>query len=184
MYKTERYSADVTVDKILKNYVNVEHFIEFCKNCGEYNKNWSCPEHDFDPKTIWSKYNKFHIVAIKIVFDDVLADKEFTPEEISKILKDSIELERTQLEKRMRDLEHALPESMALSAGSCNLCGKNDCKKISGKPCCHPKQMRYSIESLGGNVSEITKDFWGIDIKWIEDGKLPEYFTLVCGLLM
>ena len=43
--------------------------------------------------------------------------------------------------------------------------------------------MRYSIEALGGNVGKTVHDLLGIELEWIEEGKVPSYFVLVGGLL-
>ena len=53
----------------------------------------------------------------------------------------------------------------------------------SGKPCVHPDEMRYSIESLGGDVVKTAAELLGTEIKWAASGELPEYFLLVGGLL-
>ena len=44
--------------------------------------------------------------------------------------------------------------------------------------------MRYSIESLGGNVGLTIEKLMGIQLEWMEEGKLPHHFVLVCGLLI
>lgn len=44
-------------------------------------------------------------------------------------------------------------------------------------------RMRYSIESLGGNVSKLCKDLLGISLEWGKGGEPPEHITLVVGLL-
>ena len=43
--------------------------------------------------------------------------------------------------------------------------------------------MRYSIESIGGNVGLTLGKLMGIELEWMEEGRLPHYFVLVCGLL-
>ena len=80
-------------------------------------------------------------------------------------------------------MENQCPGSVSLSAGSCSLCGKGNCTRPSGKPCRYPEKMRYSIESLGGNVGKTVHDLLGIELEWIEEGKVPSYFVLVGGLL-
>ena len=53
----------------------------------------------------------------------------------------------------------------------------------SGRPCRCPEKMRYSIEALGGNVAETAERYLHKPLLWIEDGRMPDYLTLVCGLL-
>ena len=43
--------------------------------------------------------------------------------------------------------------------------------------------MRYSIESLGGNVGLTVSKLMGIELEWMEEGKIPSYFVLAGGLL-
>lgn len=44
--------------------------------------------------------------------------------------------------------------------------------------------MRYSIESLGGNVGLTIEKLMGIHLEWMEEGRLPHHFVLVSGLLL
>ena len=78
-------------------------------------------------------------------------------------------------------LEQSLPGSFSLSAGECEEC--EHCTRPEGKPCRKPDKLRYSIESLGGNVGKTISRLCGIEIEWIEEGKIPEHFVLVGGLL-
>ena len=58
------------------------------------------------------------------------------------------------------------------------------CTRPDGQPCRYPDTMRYSIEALGGNVGLTVQKLLGIQLEWMEEGKLPSYFVLVGGLLM
>jgi predicted metal-binding protein len=78
-------------------------------------------------------------------------------------------------------MESHSPGSLSLSAGSCQLC--EGCTRPCGAPCRHRDQLRYSIESLGGNVGKTITDLCGIELEWIEEGKLPKHMVLVGGLL-
>ena len=49
MYTTEHFEKEVRIDEYLKNYVNVEEFIQYCRECPNYGNVWSCPPYDFDP---------------------------------------------------------------------------------------------------------------------------------------
>lgn len=79
--------------------------------------------------------------------------------------------------------EAEYPGSVSLSAGSCTICGENNCTKKDGAPCRFPEKMRYSIEALGGNVGLTASRLLGIDLQWITEGQVPDYFVLVGGLL-
>ena len=43
--------------------------------------------------------------------------------------------------------------------------------------------MRYSIESLGGEVDRAIEEIFGYEILYAHDGKLPKYLIFVGGLL-
>lgn len=189
IYTTERYEAVVSVDHYLEKYVDVETFLQACKACPNYEKIWSCPSYDFDVIEYWKKYNTLELVAIKIIFDEAVAGKQLTKEEQEDITKNSIWEVKAQLSAELYEKEKALPGSISLSAGSCTLCKDADalsegfCTRLEGKPCRFPDKMRYSIESLGGNVGATLSELMEIELEWIQEGRIPSYFVLVSGLL-
>ena len=89
---------------------------------------------------------------------------------------------KQELSDELLEKEKEYKGSISLSAGSCIRCGGN-CTRKEKKPCRFPEKLRYSIESLGGNVGLTISRLMGIKLEWIEEGKLPSYFVLVCGLL-
>ena len=44
--------------------------------------------------------------------------------------------------------------------------------------------MRYSVESLGGNVGLTVQKLLHLHLEWIEENRLPHHFILVNGLLL
>jgi predicted metal-binding protein len=173
MYTIERSEKAIKVDEYIEGYVNVEEFLEYCKECRNYEAVWSCPSYDFDPEDYWKEYDEFLVVARKIIFGpDVDVERSF---EIMHEVKNDMSLELYELEKEY-------PGSISLSAGSCSMC-KEGCIRTEGLPCRYPDKMRYSIESLGGNVGKTVSKLMGYELEWVEEGKLPSYFVLVGGLL-
>ncbi|MBR5128978.1 MAG: DUF2284 domain-containing protein [Firmicutes bacterium] len=173
MYNIERSEKTIKVDEYIKGYVNVEEFLQYCKECKNYEAVWSCPSYNFNPEDYWKEYDEFLIVARKIIFGpDVDVARSF---EIMYEVKDDMSRELYELEKEY-------PGSISLSAGSCSMC-KEGCTRIEGLPCRYPDLMRYSIESLGGNVGKTVSKLMGYELEWVEEGKLPSYFVLVGGLL-
>lgn len=73
---------------------------------------------------------------------------------------------------------------VSLSSGACLHCKNAECTRLSGKPCRFQDKMRYSIESLGGNVGKTVTKYLKQELQWVEEGKLPEYFMLIYGLLI
>lgn len=182
MITTRRYEAEITVDKYLDKYVDIEQFEAKCKECPNYSKIWSCPEFDFDPKAYWKKYHDLFLLALKIKPDDKYRGLCFEGEELDRILKETLNKGKELLTGELAVWEKKMPGSVALSAGSCILCDGR-CARAEGQPCKHPDEMRYSIESLGGNVGKTITDLMGLELLWMEEGRIPEYFVLVGGLL-
>lgn len=181
MYTTQRYEAKVAVDHYIKEYVDVEGFLEACRACRNYNNVWSCPPYDFDVIEYWQKFNVLELTAVKIIFDEGYAGRQFEQEELEKITREAIGAVKAQLTQELYEREKEIPGSVSLSAGNCSLC--NLCSRSAGEPCRHAEDMRYSIESLGGNVGLTTEKIMGLELEWMEEGRLPNYFVLVCGLL-
>lgn len=174
MYVLEKFEKMIPVKDYLRDYVNIEEFLGCCRRCPNFDRLWSCPGYDFDPEEYWKVYSNLRLLGYKINFDGTETEKK------------SLEI-MAEVKGRMADelfeMEKTFPGSISLSAGSCSACGKDNCTRPSGKPCRHPEKMRYSIESLGGNVGKTVHDLLGIELEWIEEGKVPSYFVLVGGLL-
>lgn len=171
--KIETFENTIKVDEYIEKYVNVAEFLEYCKECGNYGKKWSCPEYDFDPLDYWKKYDELHVVGKKMILEE---DEKEQYENLILQLQDD-------MTKEFYAEEEKQPGSISLCAGSCRICGENNCSKKIGEPCRYPDKMRYSIESLGGNVGLTASRLLGIELEWIEEGKLPNYFVLVGGIL-
>ncbi len=174
MYTLERFQKKISVEEYIRGYVNVAEFLGYCRQCPNYDKVWSCPGHDFDPEEYWRDYSSLNLLGYKINFDGTETE--------NRSLEIMAEVKK-QLTEELFEMENAHPGSVSLSAGSCSTCGKGSCTRPSGKPCRYPDKMRYSIEALGGNVGKTVHDLLGIELEWIEEGKVPSYFVLVGGLL-
>ena len=178
MVEIKKLTADVDVDEFVENYVDIERFMGLCEECENYGKNWNCPPFDFDVMEVWNSFNKLKIIAFKLDFSDEELNMEYSDKELEFILK---RLERMKV-KLMNDI-YALESETAygLFLGNCNLCMK--CTREFGMPCKMPFKMRYSIESLGGNVDQLIEDVFGFKILYAKDNHLPEYLIFVGGLL-
>lgn len=180
MYKTKSHVVITATEDYIENYVDVPKFLGYCKKCDSYGKNWSCPEFNFDAKELWKKYKYVYIIGTKIIFNkDVInsLDEDVAKEQMQEALWQE---KKTLLEKLWK-LEEDYPGALSLSAGSCKLCPK--CQRQIDRSCIHPDKMRYSIESIGGDVGKTLSKLLGIELQWAKDGKLPEYYTLVSGFL-
>lgn len=183
MYKVKNFQAEIPVLEYFEKYVDIPTFLECCKVCPNYDKTWSCPSYDFDVETYWKKHKTLFLTGRQMIFDEELVGRTCTQDELDKIVEDVVLKERSLLSEELFKLEETAPGSISLSAGSCSICGKGRCTRAGGEPCRFPDKMRYSIESLGGNVGKTISDLFHIELEWIEEGRLPAHFVLVCGLL-
>ena len=180
-YTVERYEADVPVEEYVESCVDVPTFLECCKQCGNYETVWSCPSYDFDPEDYWRRYDNFHLIGVKICFPREMTEKTYGKDELGTLVQETLWAEKKKLTAELMEMEKENPGSVSLSAGSCMNC--KPCTRPMGEPCRFPDKMRYSIESIGGNVGLKVTKYLKQELLWMEEGRLPEYFILVCGLL-
>lgn len=173
-YHIREMTAETTVAVFVEGFVRVEKFLPFCRQCDSYNTRWTCPPFDFDPMTVWRSYTGLRLYA-RVLQADV---PEQPLEGALNALKQEKQLYRTQLQQ----WERATPDSQMLLAGTCHECPV--CEKARGRPCRKPELLRYSIEALGGDVEGCLQHYFHRPMLWGRDGKAPDYFVLVGGLLL
>lgn len=181
-YTTEIKEASLSVNDFLERFVDVEKFLGYCKECQNYNVHCSCPPFDFDPMELWKQYRELKAVGLKIVFDADFAGTELGHDQWMALYEETIRKESFGLYKKLRKEEEAGEGRFLLNPGSCAVCGEKGCDRRKA-PCAHPEKRRYSIEALGGNVPAVSKEILGVELQWIEDGKVPPYLHLVGGML-
>ena len=182
MYTTESCTTSIAVSDYKKRYIDIPTFTEYCKACPNYDRLWSCPPYTFDVEAFWNQFQTLDLFAVKIIYNDNYAGKQFSEHKIADIMRQSLNVEKARMSQALFRLEEKFPGSVSLSAGSCSLCHDN-CTRPDGLPCRYPDKLRYSIESLGGNVGLTLSQCMGIDLEWMEEGRLPPSFVLVSGLL-
>lgn len=173
-YSLRKLSAEIPLRNYLEDCVNVPRFLACCKECGNYGHVWSCPPYDFDPMDIWNQYATIRLYGRMLL-----------PQPQSQDIDDALRalrLEKEQLLKELLFAETQFPGSLALTAGSCSVCAI--CSRKSGGACRFPEKMRYSIESLGGDVGLTADRYLGQPLLWIKDAKLPKHLMLVGALLI
>lgn len=186
-YIIDVYECELPVKNFVEKYVKPDVFIEFCKECSSYGKIWSCPPYNFDVKDYWLAHEMVRFIAYKIQYKK--------PEEVTSY--EYLAQAKGILQDYLKKLESEVPGSALLSAGSCTLCAPDTpgadfrvgcpddwCQRLLGKPCIRPNDIRYSVESLGGDVVATLKDLLDLEIKWSDGDKLPEYHILLGGLLV
>ena len=183
-YRVEEFEAEAVVADYVESCVNVEEFLECCKACHNYEHVWSCPPFDFSPEEYWKRYDKLYLRARKILFSEEMLKRDYTSEELEEITRQVMGREKEKLGELLFSMERENPGSISLWAGRCRQCGQTGCSRETGEACKHPDKLRYSIEALGGNVGLTITKYLGQQLIWMEEGKLPEYFMLVGGLLV
>ena len=172
-YFVQSMERMVPIAEYLAACVDVEKFVGYCKACGNYSRRWSCPQFDFDPLDLWKRYQAIHIHA-RILTPISGVDMA--------IMMEGMRREKEKLMDALLKMEQDTPGSLALSAGGYSLCGS--CTRPEGKPCRRPERMRYSVDALGGDLSETMEQYFQRPIRWSRNGEVPEYLTLVGGLLV
>jgi predicted metal-binding protein len=171
-YSVEYFSARLPLGEFLGAFVDVPRFLSFCEGCPDFGGRWSCPPYDFDPLDYWGGFSEIEVFVSQI----------FPEGDTHEAHMECFRAEKRRLTELLMAKEAENPGSRHLSAGNCALCEK--CTRPDGLPCRRPDDMRYSIESLGGDVVGVVQKLFGIELKWAKDGKLPEYYTLTTGLLL
>ena len=194
-YEIRQYEAEAAVSEYVDRCVDIPYFLGLCRQCENYGKVWSCPPYDFDPLEYWGRYETLRVIGRKIIIPDELRERVLTPAEQEAIPASILWDEKARLNDVLWELEKEIPGSVLLSAGNCRECAPRwfadttreerwgYCARAERKACRHPERVRYSIESIGGDVTKTVEYYLKQKIQWIRDGRLPEYFFLVAGLL-
>jgi len=142
--------------------------------CPNYNKKWSCPP--FAPV-----YNRFaigwkylYIFYLQIEMDQFVYIKN----DYLKI-KAANSILKSKADKYIRKM--ALMYGKYISTGSCRLC--RPCKCKNGQPCAKPEAKTYSYEAMGIDVNTLVESYFNNKLLWYKRGQLPEYTSIVCGIL-
>ncbi|MEG6616824.1 DUF2284 domain-containing protein [Peptococcaceae bacterium 1198_IL3148] len=123
----------------------------FCQpSCHNYNNKWSCPPHNLT----FSQYAKGYPCALVALFychlDQITYVKTLA---MKKRIANTIL--RSRLNKLMRQLEKNYAGRL-IANNSCGLCKPCTRKSKSQSYCKKPQEMRYSLDSLGLNVTEMS----------------------------
>lgn len=182
-YRIENVTAQIAVPDYIRDYRDVEKFISFCKACRNYTKRWSCPPYDYDPLEQLTRFSSLTILGTKIIIDPTTRHTPKDTPQSQEITYRLIKEVRAKIDKELLEKEQQTPGSTALFAGVCFGCPEGECTRGRGIPCRHPKQLRPSLEAYGFDVEKTAAQLLGIELKWSTDKVLPEYLTLVSGLL-
>lgn len=180
-------SIERSYEKILsadyaRDFVDVDRFIECCKMCPNFGAKWGCPPYAFDvKKKYWENYKYLHLFAFRMNLEDDLIEHGMTREEIDELVLRIRHQNYILASKWILSVERENPGSFALDGGHCAKCKR--CTRPKGKPCRHEDDIRPAIDAIGGNLVKTAEDIFKTKILWIENGKAPEYFLFIVGLL-
>lgn len=190
MYKIEKKTYTIDLLEYIDNFRDAKIVMGYCKNCPRYNKYWTCPNFDsydneklrFDPEEFLGKFTHVTIFGHKLIVDADIANAAEGKLAQTELLKKINSMYRKKTDAELIELEGINIGSQVLYAGSCILCSA--CGKSSHKPCIYPDIARYSLESLGFDVGKTTLELFETELKWGNDGQLPEYLYYVSAILL
>lgn len=159
----------------LEYCIEKEYFDGLCKSgCPNYKKKWSCPPFAPQFTNFVEGWDKLFV----LYFRTDMEQYHYIKNDYLKIKAANIIL-KSRADKFLRKMT-ALCGSY-ISTGSCRLC--RPCKCKIDLPCARPEIMTYSFEALGINVSQLADKFFQKPLLWYKPYCLPEYTSVVCGLL-
>lgn len=179
----EILQKEIPVQQFLQECVNIPLFQECCHACPNHGRTWSCPPFSFKPEELWANYDTVLLQCRVIDVPEALQQTTFTAEEMNRASKELLRRDKKSMLLEMLEQEKTFPGSMALSAGSCDICPEGTCTRLQEDPCRNPGMMRYSVEALGGDVGKALKLYFAKEILWGKDGHMPPYYILLGGLL-
>lgn len=173
-YSVDDFTVSITTEEYIKQFRDVDKFMEYCRQCHNYNRLWVCPpfNHNLDKELCKWKYI-------------LLTATQITPETKDIPLKESgafIRAERKRLESKLLEMERKYGGRSFAFAGNCLYCPEDTCTRLSGLPCRHPDLVRPSLEAYGFNLYRTASELFGIEMLWSKNEFIPDYLTLVCGL--
>jgi len=159
----------------LQLYSNKALLDSLCKSgCANYQKKWSCPPFapSIDEFTFGWRHLYIMFMCINMVQFEHIRNTYLQIKAANSILK-------SRADKFLRIM--AKKHGKYISNGSCRLC--KPCRLKSDLPCSKPDLMTYSFEAMGINVAELVNGYFDKPLLWYKSQQLPEYTSVVSGLL-
>ncbi len=177
----EILQREIAVSDFFRDCVDIPRFAECCQLCPNHKRLWSCPPFAFSPADVWQKYSTLLLQCRVIPVPESLQQQILCQQDINEQSRALLQPHKRAMLQEMLSLEKQFPGSFALDAGSCDRCAV--CTRPEGLPCRHPESLRYSAETLGGDVCKALKLYFDKEILWGKDGHMPAYYLLLGGLL-
>lgn len=170
----------LTTSEFYDKYNDLEKTQSKCRECFNYNNNFSCSPLDINIKKYILSFDYVDLVDVKLDYEPEDYEKTYTSEDLNMIINRSFMLEKIKTAKDLRAEESEYVRSESIT-GPCNEC-KINCKK-EYDTCQYPQKMRYSLSSLGFDAELILKDVFDVELILIKPGKLPRYMNNVAAIL-
>lgn len=173
---------ELPVSDFIRDYVDIPLCEDGCSHCERYGKFWTCPPFGFSRIEVWERFSSVLLFGKKVFVPESERCEPLPASVLYAEWEKLLYQPKKRLMAELYAMEQSTPGSLALSCGGCGLC--EECTRPKGEPCADPKRMRYSLESLGGNVEKCVRELLGETLLWADGGFLPEYFVLVGALLI
>lgn len=180
-YSVTTRQVTIGADEFIRRYRDVERIRQFCLQCPGYGKAWNCPPFDFDPRILSDGFKTVNFIGTIIEFDEETRAACTTPEMAASVGRQAMNEVWMELLPQMHQMERENPGSRCFTF-RCVLCPEG-CTRPEGKPCRHPEQMRYSLESVGFDITTAASDLLGISLDWSTDGSLSKTITMLTALM-
>jgi predicted metal-binding protein len=173
------------VEYLMEEYFNREKTLGYCKACPNFSQYWSCPPYAFDEAIFLKQFKYMHIIGrqFEVSREDLRNVRD--PQAVKDYCTDKLQAIKVMTWKTLLDIENEVGGVIGLIPGNCPICETQNmaCARKTGEPCRYPSMMRFSLESLGFNVTELLKYEVGMTIQWGDTYRLPEVLTSVSAIL-
>ena len=179
--KVQLLQKEISLADYIENYLDIDRFLNYCKECPDYGLFWVCPPLSFNAEDFWRQYDSLLLYGKKIMLPRQMTEIQYSQEDLNALVDSLLADKKREITADLLKMEKYFPGSKALAAGKCDGCVV--CSRQLELECPKPFYARYSLEALGGDVVKTAKDYLGVDLLWPKNGYLPEYFFLLGGLL-
>jgi predicted metal-binding protein len=158
---------DIKTDKCL--------FDGLCKaGCPNYGKKYSCPPYSPKFENLGKDFDYLFVAMFCCSLQQINSGEYNKIRIANSVMK-------SRMDKLMRNVEKK-QGGLFMSNGSCRLC--RSCGLKISKPCKYPQERRYSLESTGIDVNQITEKYFKKKLLWYDKtkSKAPEYTCVVSAI--
>lgn len=157
--------------KELQPHYLPETILGYCAQCKDYGLFWGCPPHEINGMTLVSSFGSIELVGLKVTLEN-------ESESFGALYQSA----RRTLGHHLDEIASKSTRHQILIAGNCYGC--EVCSRKEQQPCKNPEALRFSLESLGFDVSAISDKLLNLPILWAEEGSMPAYLVCVGAVLM